>query len=815
MRLYTMRSAGFSSGATTVFFCMLAAAAGSDPVCVSAPASALATATACVDASSGRLASMSAGIAGAADDSWLLDGATLLSDACAGANVTVEGDGLVATVTTACVAVLPCGNGTVSAVTVVHVVTYAFEPPRLTTAGEPAVALRVDSASFFAPAPNASAPPPGAVGPQSLDSTLLLRLAGANESLLQFVPYGAAEPLAGGGGYYAPFAPSLVNGTRFVYGDDKEPLVIGVPLCVFLRGGGGGLALTLALDASAEGGPAPPELVATTLADASGVRVTFSRGGMRQRPASAPFAARAFIVATLPGWRAALGFYAARLPALFEPAPESNFQRLWGASQYADFRGQPTNASLLRDELGLRLNWDATFLFPFWGAYAGVLDATEWDDCVAVGDMDVDSGVFHPQRHGTPPPGVPAYPGTGGCEANASLALVASWYAQLQAQLGVASLTYVNTFEFGYALDVPDPAAGCAPENRTAYCISNALFRGRPGLGGGFDAALVGGGDYTTVANWSGSTWLPTPAGWPIAPGVKVLDPSVEPYRSYVVASLQAQLAAGGAAGFCMDRMDHASHFSRARDDGLAWEKGGIASWLGYSHLSISAALRDVAHAAGVAAVVSILLPRLDLVGGLFDAYMNEHGDAQKTMPVYGLIGMFKPTSGWYWPQHDPPPVELYLRQCLVAGQSPQVPWALADHGNSPDGSPDPTPDFLAYAPLYKLIVGKRWLLTAGAVELDAAAAAAGLWANAYATDAGLLLVVADGLGAANATAASLTTDVGTLAFGARPVLAAAFALHPGGANASVAARQLTPTSWAFDAVALVRGTVVLQLFIE
>jgi len=229
----------------------------------------------------------------------------------------------------------------------------------------------------------------------------------------------------------------------------------------------------------------------------------------------------------------------------------------------------------------------------------------------------------------------------------------------------------------------------------------------------------------------------------------------------------------------------------------------------------ISAALRDVAHAAGVAAVVSILLPRLDLVGGLFDAYMNEHGDAQKTMPVYGLIGMFKPTSGWYWPQHDPPPVELYLRQCLVAGQSPQVPWALADHGNSPDGSPDPTPDFLAYAPLYKLIVGKRWLLTAGAVELDAAAAAAGLWANAYATDAGLLLVVADGLGAANATAASLTTDVGTLAFGARPVLAAAFALHPGGANASVAARQLTPTSWAFDAVALVRGTVVLQLFIE
>jgi hypothetical protein len=406
---------------------------------------------------------------------------------------------------------------------------------------------------------------------------------------------------------------------------------------------------------------------------------------------------------------------------------------------------------------------------------------------------------------------VPAYPGTGGCERNASLALVAQWYAQLQAQLGVASLTYVNPFEFGFALDVPDPAAACPPGNRTAYCVANALYRGRPGLGGGFDAALVGGGDYTSPANWSGSTWLPSPTGWPIAPGVKVLDPAVEPYRGYVVASLQAQLAAGGAAGFCMDRMDHASHFSRARDDGVAWDKGGPAAWLGYSHLSIAAALRDVAHAAGSAAVVSLLLPRLDLVGGLFDAFLNEHGDSQKTMPLYGLLGMFKPTSGWYWPQHLPPPVELYLRQCLVAGQSPQVPWALADHGDSPADAPDPTPVFLAYAPLYRLLVQKRWLLSAGAVELAPEAAAAGLWSNAFFTASGLLLVVADGLGVSTATIASVTTNLGPAGAGGR-ALAAAFALYPGGANVSVVARRTGASGYAFDDVPLVRGALVLQL---
>jgi len=797
---------------------------GLGAVCVSAGPSALGSATACVSSSTGRLVSLSASLAaagGARGDAWALDGATQLSDACAGpAAVSVVGDGLVATATTACAALLPGANGSTANVTVVHVVTFSFEAPRATAAGEPSVALRIDSASFFAPAaPNSSAPPPPptGVGVQSLDSTLQLQLAGANETLLQFIPYGAAAPL-GDGGFYAPFAPSVVNGTRFVYGEDKEDLVMGVPLCALQRCDGSGLGLAFALDASADGGPAPPLLVAATLADATGVRLTFSRGGLRLR--QAPFAARAFVVVTPPGWRAALGFYAARLPALFEPAPESNFAQLWGASQYADYRGDaaappPANASLLRDALGLRVNWDASFMFPFWGAFAGYLDSAQWDDCVAVGDMDVDSGILHPQRHGAPPPGVPAYPGTGGCERNASLALVAQWYAQLRGRLGVASLTYVNPFEFGFALDVPDPAADCAPNNRTAYCVANALFRGRAGLGGGFDAALVGGGDYTTPANWSGSTWLPSPTGWPIAPGVKVLDPAVEPYRSYVVASLQAQLDAGGAAGFCMDRMDHASHFSRSRDDGVAWDKGGPAAWLGYSHLSVAAALRDVAHAAGTAAAVSLLLPRLDLVGGLFDVFLNEHGDSQKTMPLYGLMGLFKPTSGWYWPQHSPPPVELYLRQCLVAGQSPQVPWAAADHGNSPADSPDPTPAFLAYAPLYKLIVGKRWLLSAGAVELAPAAAAAGLWSNAYLTASGLLLPVVDGLGGSAATSASLTTNVGAAVFGPSPVLVAAFALAPGGANISVAARGTGPTSWAFDYVPLVRGTLVLQLVFQ
>ena len=181
-------------------FCAVAGLGGGDEVCISAPSSALGAATACFSAATGRLVSLSAQLAAAAAggaDAWALDGATLLGDACEGpATVSVVGDGLVATATTACAALLPDGNGSLAAVTVVHVATFAFEPPRASAAGEPCIALRVDSASFFAP--NATAP--SAVGVQSLDSTLQVQLAAANETMLQFVPYGAAEPLGGGGG---------------------------------------------------------------------------------------------------------------------------------------------------------------------------------------------------------------------------------------------------------------------------------------------------------------------------------------------------------------------------------------------------------------------------------------------------------------------------------------------------------------------------------------------------------------------------------------------------------------------------------------
>ena len=212
--------------------------------------------------------------------------------------------------------------------------------------------------------------------------------------------------------------------------------------------------------------------------------------------------------------------------------------------------------------------------------------------------------------------------------------------------------------------------------------------------------------------------------------------------------------------------------------------------------------------------MTSLLNPRLDIVAS-YDAFLNEFGDVQRYMPAYGLLGLAKPTSGWYWSEHNPPPVEVYLRQCLIAGQSPMVPWELADHAIVPHNGahPDPTPTFLDYAPLYTLLVDKRWLLAPRAVVLDATALAAGLWANAYITSAGLLLPIADGAGkGVPSQPVSLSFAVGA-AFGSAPHVSGAWALYPGGSNVSVTPVPLAANaSWSLTVSLGTRGCVVVQV---
>jgi hypothetical protein len=438
-------------------------------------------------------------------------------------------------------------------------------------------------------------------------------------------------------------------------------------------------------------------------------------------------------------------------------------------------------------------------MFPFWGQYIGAAGATEWLDCTAVGHMDVHSGVDHPQRRGVPPPGVPALPGTGECEV-ARTSDIAGWYAALQRDVGAATLVYANVYEWGYALDTPVEAGGCAAGNATAFCAARALWDG------GFAEAAWGNGDLSKAADWNGSMWLKK--GWPVAPGIRLLDPSVEPFRGYILSMLAAQLRETSPAGFCLDRQDHAQAFSARRDDGLAWDAGAPAAWMGASFLDVTRDMVALAHAQGAIAALSIQLPRVDLVGG-FDAFLNEDSDDFSNSALNGLLALAKPSAGWRYSAWGTGTYEAFLQQAIVCGMTPLVPWEAGDHTVDAATDPAATAAALAYAPLYSLLVAKRWVLAPFAVELTSASAAADLWVNIFTVAAGVMVPVVHGV-AAGVTTVSLAVNLGDDA----PSAASAAALYPGGHEAPLALvpGRRGPRSYVFDDVPLERGCVVVLL---
>lgn len=228
---------------------------------------------------------------------------------------------------------------------------------------------------------------------------------------------------------------------------------------------------------------------------------------------------------------------------------------------------------------------------------------------------------------------------------------------------------FLCTFQFltppypaqGYALDTP-AVPPCDSSNTTAFCRARALWDGEGGEAG-LSAAYVAGADMSTAADWNGSEWRGT--GWPIAPGVKLLDPAVEPFRGYELALLAAQLVMTPAAGFCLDRMDHAAAFNPFRDDLLAWANGSAAAWLGSSFLAVSRDLVAIAHAAGALGAVSVQLPRIDLAGH-FDAFLNEDADETSNAALNGLLAIAKPASAWRYSSWANESYELFLQQAWL-----------------------------------------------------------------------------------------------------------------------------------------------------
>eukprot|EP01062_Namystynia_karyoxenos_P029849 TRINITY_DN22361_c0_g1_i1.p2 TRINITY_DN22361_c0_g1~~TRINITY_DN22361_c0_g1_i1.p2 ORF type:complete len:804 (+),score=181.59 TRINITY_DN22361_c0_g1_i1:76-2487(+) len=579
----------------------------------------------------------------------------------------------------------------------------------------------------------------------------------------------ADQPFGKDGSWLAPFDVGIpVNLSYGGNGASDSPTAaatLALPLAVWLDPQGG-IGLTFAL--SPKDPTAAMNLVVEPSVDpaAGAGRFSFVRsamrlGGVGEQATGLTF----FLVPHEADWRPGVGWYSTAFADWFEPrAPNLADARsgLWGSAAYADYRGQPADRAKLA-ALNMGYNWDASFPFPFWGQWLGTSSA--YEACVAVGHMDPASGVPHPQRQGAPPPGVPRGPGVGQCE-RLSWAGIAAWYEKAR-EAGFATLAYANLMEWGYGLPpgAARDAAQCSdPSNGTAYCEARRLWQQ-------FNGGYLCDHEYTVPSQWNGSQLL---NGWPIAPGVKLVDPAHPPFQGYQLAALKRQLLSTPCDGVCVDRSDHTGPTFRADPNGTAWHGGVPAKWMGTSYLETTERMGALLHGEGRAFFVSATNARIDLLRH-FDGIYDEFGDEPRKNFLDGLLALFKPAAGWQHaaaaaagarrpraprvpgclsagaaaavprasaPLQGQAAWDAALQRHLVAGLQPTLPLQWGDHTLLPTqcGTNVSCFDFYApYAGLFARLRKKRWLLAPAAVG----AVPGWLSANAFLVADGALFVAA------------------------------------------------------------------------
>jgi hypothetical protein len=201
-----------------------------------------------------------------------------------------------------------------------------------------------------------------------------------------WAPYGAQAPFSDAG-YFEPFAARNVTLTYGVRGGGTE--TIGAPLAMIAEGDAG---VSLAL--SAEDTIVDLDLTAIQ-SHATGTTIGFGRLRNRLGAGHAVQSVQ-YILAhsddttttssssssssggggggggggVLPlDWRSLLGWYVGKSQPWFLPDARSNVESFSGGTgQYCDLRDQNYSTSILKS-VGLSVNWDASFAWPWWGNF--------------------------------------------------------------------------------------------------------------------------------------------------------------------------------------------------------------------------------------------------------------------------------------------------------------------------------------------------------------------------------------------------------------------------------------------------------------
>lgn len=497
-------------------------------------------------------------------------------------------------------------------------------------------------------------------------------------------------------------------------------------------------------------------------------------------------------LAELARWAAGAAAGAAPPPPLLPPPSLAH-----GLGIYSCANVQDMNLSQVRDASGATLNWDAHFYWPYIGQYLPSIEppSASWASNVGSGE----EGECGPGwRHGD----------------NASYASIAAQYAASTAA-GITTLSYLNLNEWGEEIRCQLPPPQAPPpandwRNSTQFLANHmpsALLPGCPGTG------------------WQGGV---------------VLDSGDAAFAAFLEAQAQLKVRLFGEAfkGISFDRYDHASTWVHApppaRDDGLAW-CGDPCYPLLRGFIALLGRIGRVLQAGGAQRITTgnyvgtLRVDTLQYNDGVFSEDDRRHltlvysaGVSTTGKPV-NVLWTYDDTFLGYSPSPD-----AYFAQHVAMKAFPMAPVLGADHTIGPPSDLAQS-YYSAWAPLFAALRGGCWWLADTPVLARSAGnSSRALLANAFTTGGGctapavaggngpvgavLAFAYAPDFGARSGEAALLTLAAPLPFAGALPP-SRCQAVAPGGQWQDTPLPASAGGRWAFEALPMARGAVLLRCF--
>lgn len=484
-------------------------------------------------------------------------------------------------------------------------------------------------------------------------------------------------------------APALDDGRTFIPYIPSRDNIFSIPLVSILEPGvkPGGAGLTCVLSPE-------DEVIDLTLETSRDGGAVFSRL-FNRISAARPVRFSLDLTGHGADWRAGLGWMVRRYPGYFRPKnPDAG--RLGGTGAYSNHSADGLDATRLR-AMDFTVNWQASFDFPYMGMFIPPVAAGEtW------------------QRYG---------------RGTTSAAHMEQYAARMKA-MGFDVLNYFNVTEFGARVQFPPPSRQ-ATRDADLWKNCNDFLYAR------LAKAIL---KVPASMNVTHPFYKKTKNGGPFYTwgDAVVLDCGDPGYRKFLLEQVRRHLAEiPSSSGFTIDRMDWLRLFNEDADDGVTWRNGKPARSLFNSWKRLMAEMGPLVHAASKNIFVNNHVKRIDLLeqaDGIFDEFGNNNNSLNTT----AFLCVQKPYLAWTGSAHDVADADGFFQKYLYLGAFPMCPFPGNDHAIQP-GAADQA--YLDYGPLLRLLEGREWVLTPGAVLVKDNTAKA----NIFRTPHGIVVCVVYG----------------------------------------------------------------------